>query len=183
MVFLMRSRESIDDSNKKKSRKYIQQYNKDNFSMYNTWIIEFNNTHKMVLEYLEESIIDYYNIFKKNFFDWLNDDKNKFKFMFEIKKEFLAIAEDVLLHVLLRNQLKKTENCFVIGPFQKYLEFVSREDSDITLDLYDIDDINLYPDIEPSYHLLEENNNCAVIEEECYDKSYQDDKYYQSFFV
>ena len=56
MVFLMRSRESIDDSNKKKSRKYIQQYNNDNFPMYNTWIIEFNNTHKMVLIYLEESI-------------------------------------------------------------------------------------------------------------------------------
>jgi len=179
----MRSRESIDSS-KKKSRKYIKQYDKDNFSMYNTWVIEFNNTHTMVLGYLEENIQDYYHILERKFFNWLNEDKNILKFMFEIKKEFLAIAEDVLLHVLLRNQLKKTENCFVIGPFQKYLEFVSREDSDITLDLYDIDDINLHPDIEPNYHLLEENNSCAVIEEEeRYDKSYQDDKYYQSFFV
>ncbi len=178
----MRSRESIDDSYKKKPRKYFHQYNKDNFSMYNTWIIEFNNTHKMVLGYLEEGIIDYYNIFEKNFFDWLNDDKNKFKFMFEIKKEFLAIAEDVLLHILLRNQLKKTENCFVIGPFQEYLEFVSREDTDITLDLYN-NDIDSHPDIEPSYHLLEENNVYAVLEDECDDKSYIDDKFYQSFFV
>ena len=55
--------------------------------------------------------------------------------MFEIKKEFMAIAEDVLLHVLLKNQFKKTDNCFVIGPFQEYLEFISREDSDINLDL------------------------------------------------
>ncbi len=180
----MRSRESID-SNKKKSRKYIQQYNKDNFSMYNIWIIEFNDTHKMVLGYLEEGIIDYYDILEKKFFDWLDEDKNKFKFMFEIKKEFMAIAEDVLLHVLLKNQLKKTENCFVIGPFQEYLEFVSREDSDITLDLYDNDDIDIdsHPDIEPSYHLLEEKNSSAVLEEECDDKSYQDDKFYQSFFV
>lgn len=181
----MRSRESIDSS-KKKSRKYIQQYNKDNFCMYNTWIIEFNDTHKMVLGYLEESIQDFYNLFEKKFFDWLNDDKNKFKFMFEIKKEFLDIAEDVLLHVLLRNQLKKTENCFVIGPFQEYLEFVSREDSNIILDLYDNDDIDIdsHPDIEPCYHLLEENNSSTVLEiEECDDKSYVDDKFYQSFFV
>ncbi len=180
----MRSRESIDSS-KKKSRKYIQQYNKDNFSMYNIWIIEFNDTHKMVLGYLEESIQDYYDILEKKFFDWLDEDKNKFKFMFEIKKEFMVIAEDVLLHVLLRNQLKKTENCFVIGPFQEYLEFVSREDSDITLDLYDNDDINIdsLPDIEPCYHLLEEKNVSAVIEEEHDDKSYQDDKFYKSFFV
>ena len=27
--------------------------------------------------------------------------------MYEIKKEFMAICEDVLLHVLLKNQLKK----------------------------------------------------------------------------
>ncbi len=180
----MRSRESIDDSYKKKPRKYFHQYNKDNFPMYNIWIIEFNNTHKMVLGYLEEGIIDYYNIFEKNFFDWLNNDKNKFKFMFEIKKEFLAIAEDVLLHVLLKNQLKKTENCFVIGPFQEYLEFISREDSDITLDLYDDINIDSHPDIEPCYHLLEEKYNQSTLEvEEFDDKSYVDDKFYQSFFI
>lgn len=182
----MRSRENIDDSYKKKPRKYFHQYNKDNFPMYNIWIIEFNNTHKMVLGYLEEGIIDYYNIFEKNFFDWLDEDKNKFKFLFDIKKEFLAIAEDVLLHVLLKNQLKKTENCFVIGPFQEYLEFVSREDSDIILDLYDDKDIDIdsHPDIEPSYHLLEEKYNQSILEvEEFDDKSYVDDKFYQSFFV
>ncbi len=182
----MRSRESIDDSNKKKSRKYIQQYDKDNFSMYNTWVIEFNNTHIMVLGYLEENRHDYYQILEKKFFNWLNEDRNILKFMFEIKKEFIAISEDVLLHVLLKNQLKKTENCFVIGPFQEYLEFVSREDYDISLDLYDNDDIDIdsHPDIEPSYHLLEENNVQAVLEvEECDDKSYIDDRFYQSFFV
>jgi hypothetical protein len=182
----MRTRDSIDDSYKKKPRKYFHQYNKDNFPMYNIWIIEFNNTHKMILGYLEEGIIDYYNIFEKNFFDWLDEDRNKFKFMFDIKKEFMSIAEDVLLHVLLKNQLKKTENYFVIGPFQEYLEFVSREDTDITLDLYDNDDIDIdsYPDIEPNYHLLEENNVHAVLEVEEYDdKSYVDDKFYQSFFV
>jgi hypothetical protein len=181
----MRSRESID-SNKKKSRKYIQQYNKDNFCMYNIWIIEFNDTHKIVLGYLEENNQDYYQILEKKFFNWLNEDRNILKFMFEIKKEFIAISEDVLLHVLLKNQLKKTENCFVIGPFQEYLEFVSREDSDISLDLYDNDDIDIdsHPDIEPCYHLLEENNDHAVLEvEECDDKSYVNDKFYQSFFV
>jgi hypothetical protein len=138
----------------------------------------------MSLGYLEENRHDYYQILEKKFFDWLNDDKNKF--MFEIKKEFMAIAEDVLLHVLLKNQLKKTENCFVIGLFQEYLEFVSREDSDIILDLYDNNDIDIdsQPDIEQCYHLLEENNVQAVLEvEKCDDKSYVDDKYYKSFFV
>lgn len=179
----MRSRESID-SKKKKLRKYIQQYDKDNFFMYNIWVIEFNNTHQIVLGYLDENRHDYYQILEKKFFNWLNEDRNKFKFMFDIKKEFLAIAEDVLLHVLLKNQLKKTENCFVIGPFQEYLEFVANEDSDFNLDLYDSDDsdINSYPDIEPSYHLFEENYE-QVVMEECDDKSYYDDKYYQSFFV
>lgn len=181
----MRSRESIDDSYKKKSRKYIQ-YDKDKFSIYNTWVIEFNNTHKIVLDYLEENIQDYYHKLEKKFFNWLNEDRNILKFMFEIKKEFLAMAEDVLLHVLLKIQLKKTQSCFVVGLFQEYLEFISREDSDITLDLYDNDDIDIdsRPDIEPSYHLLEEKNSSAVIEEEEHDdKSYQDDKFYKSFFV
>jgi hypothetical protein len=179
----MRSRESID-SNKKKSRKYIQQYNKDNFCMYNIWVIEFNDTHQMVLGYLEENRQDYYQILEKKFFNWLNEDRNMFKFMYEIKKEFMAIAEDVLLHVLLKNQLKKTENCFVIGPFQEYLEFIANKDSYIDLDLYDIEDLDIdsYQDIEPSYHLLEENHEQAVMEE-CDDKSYLDNNYYKSFFV
>jgi hypothetical protein len=182
----MSSRDSIDDSYKKKPRKYFHQYNKDNFPMYNIWIIEFNNTHTMVLGYLEENRQDYYQILEKKFFNWLNEDRNILKFMFEIKKEFIAISEDVLLHVLLKNQLKKTENYFVIGLFQEYLELVSREDSNISLDLYDNDDIYIdsHPDIEPCYHLLEENNVHVVLEVEDYDdKSYIDDKFYQSFFV
>jgi hypothetical protein len=182
----MRSRESIYDSNKKKSRKYIQQYDKDNFSMYNTWVIEFNNTHTLSLGYLEENRHDYYQILEKKFFNWLNEDRNILKFMFEIKKEFMVIAEDVLLHVLLKIQLKKTQSCFVVGLFQEYLELVSREDSYISLDLYDNNDIDIdsHPDIEPCYHLLEENNDQTVFEEdECDYKSYVDDKFYQSFFV
>jgi hypothetical protein len=176
----MRSRESID-SNKKKSRKYIRQYDKDNFFMYNTWLIEFNNTHKIVLGYLQENKQDYYLIFEKKFFTWLNEDRNILKFIFEIKKEFMAIAEDVLLHVLLQNQLKKTKNCFVIGLFQKYLEFVANEDLDINLDLYDNEDLDIdsHPDIEPSYHLLEEQ----VVIEECYENTVIDDEYYLSFFI
>jgi len=83
-----------------------------------------------------------------------------------------------------KKSIKKTENSFVIGPFQEYLEFIANEDSYIDLDLYDIKDLDIdsYPDIEPSYHLLEENYEQLVIEE-CDEKSYQDDKYYKSFFV
>jgi hypothetical protein len=171
----------------KKSRKRFLQYDKYNFSMYNIWIKEFDDTHKILISYLGEDIQNYYKRMEKEFFDWFNETKNKSKFMFEIKKEFMAIADDVLLHILLQYQLKKTENCFMIGPFQKYLEIIANEDTDINLDLYDnIDmEIDSHPDIEPSYHLLEENNDKIAMEEENYvdDKSYVDDKYYKSFFV
>lgn len=96
----------------------------------------------------------------------------------------MAIADDVLLYVLLQHQLKKTDNCFTICPFQKYLEIIANEDADINLELYDNIDIEIdsHSDIEPSYHLLEENNGLSVMEE-CDKKSHQDDKYYRSFFV
>jgi hypothetical protein len=167
----MRSRESIDDSKKKKSRKYIQQYDKDNFSMYNTWVIEFNNTHTMVLGYLEENKHDYYQILEKKFFNWLNEDKNILKFMFEIKKEFMIIADKVLLHEIMDYQLKISQYIFVIGPFQKYLEFIGNNDIPIDGDIDMFSDSD--PDIEPDYSLLETNyvEECIV-----------DDDYYLSFF-
>ena len=168
----------------KKSRKYFLQYNKDNFLMYSVWVKEFDNTHKILLNYLGEDIQNYYKRIDKDFFDWLNECKNKSKFMFEIKKEFIAIADDVLLYVLLQNQLKKTENCFMIGLFQKYLEIIANEDTYIAIDLYDNKDIEIdsYPDIEPSYHLLEENYKQVVIDENN-ESLIIDDKYYLSFFI
>ena len=189
----MKSKKNIDTN--KKSRKYFIQYNKDNFSMYNIWVKEFSDLHKIIFYYLEEDIQNYYQLLDKKFFDWLNENKNISKFMFEIKKEFMAIANDVLLHVLLQFQLKKTENYFVIGLFQKYLEIIANEDADISLDLYNNADISLdlynnddididsYPDMEPSYNLLEGNNGggLSVIDENY--ENYENDKYYRSFFI
>jgi len=168
----------------KKSRKNFLQYNKHNFSMYNVWIKEYDDTHKILISYIGEDIQNYYKRMEKYFFDWFNEKKNKSKFLFEVKKEFMALADDVLLHVLLHHQLQRTDNCFMIGPFQKYLEIIANEDTEINLDLYDNDDIEIdsYPDIEPCYHLLEGNNIQAELEEYD-DKSYVDDKYYKSFFV
>ena len=67
--------------------------------------------------------------------------------MFQIKKEFIAIADEVLLYKLMLEQRQKTEYCFIIGPFQKYLEFVAEDDSQIDLDL------NMYPETDLLFSL------------------------------
>ena len=68
-------------------------------------------------------------------------------------------------------QQKKNEYSFVIGPFQKYLEFIADDDSPIDGDIDMFSDSD--PDIEPDYSLLDNNyvEECII-----------DDDYYLSFF-
>jgi hypothetical protein len=92
--------------------------------------------------------------------------------MFEIKKEFIAIADEVLLEEILIEQYSKPECCFIIGPLQKYLEFVTNDDSRIDID------IDMFPEIEPDYTLFEEQ----PITQNYIEETNVDDKYYLSFF-
>jgi hypothetical protein len=115
---------------------------------------------------------NYYKKFDEIFFDWLNLPKNRSKFIFEIKKEFIAIADEVLLEEILIEQYRKTDCCFIIGPLQKYLEFIVNDESRIDID------INMFPEIEPNYSLLEEQ----TITQNYIEDTNIDDKYYLSFF-
>ena len=92
--------------------------------------------------------------------------------MFEIKKEFMAIADEVLLEEILIEQYRKTEYCFVIGPLQKYLEFIANDDSRIDID------IDMFPEICHNYQLFEEQ---PIIQTYIEDTNI-DNKYYLSFF-
>jgi hypothetical protein len=84
----------------------------------------------------------------------------------------MAIADEVLIHEIMDYQQKKTQYCFVIGPFQKYLELIANDESPIE------NDIDMYPDINPDYSLLENDANIQEYTEE----NNFDDIYYLSFF-
>ena len=165
-----RSPENIE----KPAKKFSLSYSRDNFPMYTIWFKDFFNIHYQIFAFISENIEDYYKIFDEIFFKWLNQPKNKSKFMFQIKKEFIAIADEVILYKLMLEQRQKTEYCFIIGPFQKYLEFVADDDSPIDID------INMYPDTDPNYGLFDEQSIIQdYIEEQ---PIIQDNKYYLSFF-
>ena len=71
------------------------------------------------------------------------------------------------------DEIKKSEYCFIIGPLQKYLEFVAEDESPIDCN------IDNYPDISPSYELLREN---PIIEDYIEGNTIDENDYYLSFF-
>ena len=156
----------------KPAKKRLLSYSKETFPMYTIWFKDFFNVHHQIFEFIGENIENYYKKFDEIFFDWLNQLKNRSKFMFEIKKEFMAIADEVLLEEILIEQYRKTDCCFVIGPLQKYLEFVANDDSRIDID------IDMFPEICHNYQLFEEQ---PIIQTYIEDTNI-DNKYYLSFF-
>ena len=161
-----------NQNSEKPAKKRLLSYSKETFPMYTIWFNEFFNVHQQIFEFIGENIENYYKKFDEIFFDWLNQLKNRSKFMFEIKKEFMAIADEVLLEEILIEQYRKTEYCFVIGPLQKYLEFIANDDSRIDID------IDMFPEIYPDYQLFEEQ---PIIQTYIEDINI-DNKYYLSFF-
>jgi hypothetical protein len=161
-----------NQTSEKKTKKHLLLYSKDNFPMYDVWFKDFFKIHNQIFEFIGENLENFYKKFDEIFFEWFNQHKNQSKFMFEVKKEFMYIADEVLLYEISDYQQKKTEYCFVIGPFQKYLEFMANDDSPIQ------DDIDMYPDINPDYSLLE---NHPIIQDNTEENDF-DDKYYLSFF-
>lgn len=159
---------------KKPAKKYLFIYTKENFTMYTTWIKEYFTIHSMVFESIGENLENFYKVFDKRFFEWLNQQKNSSKFMFEIKKEFMELADEVLLFQIMTERFKKSENQFVIPVFEENSETNSESDVEIEIDSL--------PDPEPCYNLMEEKQ----VPQECLsdnESAKYDDEFYLSFFV
>ena len=155
----------------KPAKKRLLSYSKNTFPMYAIWFKDFFKIHNQTYEFISKNLENYYKKFDEIFFEWLNKPINRSKFMFEIKKEFMIIADKVLLHEIMDYQLKISQHIFVIGPIQKYLEFIGNNDIPIDGDIDMFSDNEL--DSEPDYSLLE-----TIYVEECI----VDDDYYLSFF-
>jgi hypothetical protein len=156
----------------KTAKKRSLSYTKETFPMYAIWFNDFFKIHNQTFAFINENLENFHKKFDEIFFYWLNQPKNRSKFIFEIRKEFMAIADELLLKEIMDYQIKKSEYCFIIGPLQKYLEFVAEDESPID---WNIDN---YPDTTPCYELLKEEQIIQNNLEECT----VDDNYYLSFF-
>lgn len=160
-------------TSEKTAKKRSLSYSKETFPMYAVWFNDFFKIHNQTFAFISENLEIFQKKFDEIFFDWLNQPKNRSKFMFEIKKEFMAIADEILIEEILLEQYKKTATCFIVGPLQKYLEFVAEDESPID---WNIDN---YPDTSPCYELLREN---PIIEDYIEGNTIDDNDYYLSFF-
>ena len=155
---------------KRSSKKRAPPYSKETFQMYDVWLSKFLLIHHIIYASIGDNLENFYKILDEKFFEWLNKDRNFSKFMFEIKREFMAIADEVLLFEIMFDSFKKQENYFIIPVFREK----SESESDI--------DIDSYPEPDPPcYSLIEEKQvsqeSISDIENPLYD-----DDYYLSFF-
>jgi hypothetical protein len=145
-------------------------YTKETFPMYAIWIRDFFMIHCTIYEYIGDSLEIFHNILHDKFFEWLNQSKNYSKFMFEIKRIFMAMADDVLIREIM---VKKLKNPVLIDLSDLEEIYISESEYD-----YDID---YFSDPDPCYNLIEEIHVSQVNISES-DISNYDDKYYSSFF-
>ena len=105
---------------KEKKRK---NYSADNFPLTQIFLREFLKKHPKISEFLEEGEMqNFYKLLNNHFFKWLNYRNNSQKMVYEIKREFMSIAEAVLLFEVTNKQQRLTPHGFVIGPFQEILK-------------------------------------------------------------
>ena len=128
-----------------KKKSLIYKFTKKKFANYAIWFEEFFIIHHRNIESISDNLDNYYKMFDDKFFSWLNQPKNYLKFMFEIKNEFMAIAYEVLIYEIMILRFKKPENYFIIPVLQESSENESHEE------------IDSYPDHNPCYNLMEEN--------------------------
>jgi hypothetical protein len=93
-----------------------------NFPLYTMFCEEFMKMHFGVETFLGDAIQNFHELLKMKFFEWLNFRKNSQKMVYEIKREFMCIADAVLLFELANHQRRLTPFGFVIGPFQVTLQ-------------------------------------------------------------
>lgn len=105
-------------------------YSAVNFPLFIIFRNDFMKRHPGVVEFLGlQPMQNFDQLLEKMFFDWLNYRKNAQKMVYEIKREFMSIAEAVLLFELGNHQRRLTPFRFVIGPFQLTLQQMAEEDS------------------------------------------------------
>ena len=158
----------------KKAKKCSYYFTKDTFSMYDTWMKDFSMIHRNIFELIGDNLENFYKVLETKFFDWFNQPKNYSKFMFQVKKKFMEMADEVLLYEIMVDRFKKSENQFIIPIVQE--NSISDSESDIDIDSYSD------PEPEPYYNIFDEpknlNENLSDVEVSNYD-----DEYYLSFFI
>ncbi len=161
---------------RKKAKICSFHFTKESFSMYDVWTKDFFMVHHIIFKSIGNNLENFHKVLETKFFDWLNQPKNYSKFMFEIKKEFMAMADEVLLYEIMVERFRKSENRFMIQVLREDTESISDSDSDA--------DIDLFSDSEPEpyYNIFDEpknlNENLSDVEVSNYD-----DEYYLSFFT
>lgn len=149
-----------------KKRLLSCKYTKETFPMYAIWIKDFFIIYHTIYEYIGDILENFYNILDEKFFEWLNQPKNYSKFMFEIKKIFMDMADYILIHEIMVKKLKNP----------------------VLIDLSDLEErhmphVNISEEIEHDYLEPEEIHvSQANISESESESSTCDDNYYSSFF-
>jgi len=104
-------------------------YSAENFPLFIILINIFMSRHPGVEDILGEGPMqNFRKLLEKMFFEWINHRHNAQKWVFEIRREFMSIAEAVLLFEIGNHQRQLTPSGFVTGPFQKILEQIAEED-------------------------------------------------------
>lgn len=105
-------------------------YSAANFPSFIVFRNDFMKRHSGIDEFLGvQPMQNFRELLEVKFFEWLNHRQNAQKMVYEIKREFMSIAEAVLLFELGNHQRRLTPLGFVIGPFQLTLQQIAEEDS------------------------------------------------------
>ncbi len=99
------------------------------FPLFTIFYTDFIKRHSDIEGFLgEQSMQNFRQLLEEKFFEWLNHRRNAQKTVYEIKREFMSIAEAVLLFELANHQRRLTPFGFVIGPFQLTLQQMAEKD-------------------------------------------------------
>lgn len=108
-------------------------FSAQNFLLFFVFYKEFMQIHPGVESFLGEQMKNFQDLLEIKFFEWLNYRKNSQKILYEIKREFMCIADAVLLYELGNHQRRLTPSGFVIGPFQVTLQQMAESDVPVCL--------------------------------------------------
>lgn len=110
-------------------------YSAENFPWFYVFLNSFMMNHTDSEAFLGENPMqNFRQILEEKFFEWLNFRQNSQKNDYVIKKIFMTIAEAVLFLELANHQRRLTPFGFVVGPFQYYLDQISKGNEPINFE-------------------------------------------------